>query len=81
MDYLKDAEELLGCQVKESFSDQVINDYQKNFTEFCEELEKLSKKYGVVVKSVGGIEVGEVDSVKYDDDLSSGDLTYKVKWK
>ena len=47
-----------------------------DFKNFVKELEKLSKKYGVAIQSIGGVSFGKIDKIKYSDDESSGDLTY-----
>ena len=53
---------------------------KKNFIAFTKELEKLSKKYGVVIQSVGGVEFGKVQAILYSNDYTSGDLLPTVKW-
>lgn len=53
---------------------------QEDYSKFLKELAKISKKYGVVIKSVGGVELGVVDSISYEDDISSGDLMPRVRW-
>ena len=71
------ARELVG--IAKSLENAEIEE-QKNYSKFLKELEKISKKYGVVIKSVGGVEIGEVDSISYENDKSSGDLMPRVKW-
>lgn len=41
---------------------------------FCKELAALSKKYSIVIKSVGGVNLNSAGFLRYDDDLESGDL-------
>ncbi len=41
---------------------------------FCKELAKLSKKYGIVIQSVGGVQQSAEGFVRYNEDLDSGDL-------
>jgi hypothetical protein len=68
----------------ESWSDEDEKEYQlysEKFQKFSKELEKLSKKYGIVISSTGGVQYGEVDDISYSSDLSSGDLENNVKWK
>lgn len=50
---------------------------QSRFEGFVSELEALGQKYGVVVRSVGGVAIfgaGDIASVEYDRDSTSGDL-------
>jgi len=58
----------------------LTHDEKKNFTWFVQELERLSKEYGVVVQSVGGVSIGEVASISYSKDPTSGDLIPTVRW-
>lgn len=62
---------------EEAYSKQEI----ANFNKFVAELEKLSMKYGVAVKSVGGVDIGEFKSVRYSRDYTSGDLIPRIVWK
>lgn len=54
------------------------------FNNFIDELEILSKKYGVFINSTGGVniwnkeEIEDIDTVEYSNDPTSGDLEYKV---
>jgi len=64
--------------------DKAYGEIKKRFLKFTEELEKLSKKYGICIMSIGGVtiyEEGVIQSVLYSTDASSGDLTYIVKEK
>jgi len=47
-----------------------------NYEKFVAELEKLSVKYGVVIQSVGGVDIYDekLKKVEYDCDETSGDL-------
>ena len=54
---------------------------QRKFEAFTRELAKLSKEHGVSVRSVGGVEFGDIASISYDDDYTSGDLIPKTQWK
>ena len=47
---------------------------QEKFEKFRTELAKLSKKYGVAIKSIGGVMIGEIADIKYSNDETSGDL-------
>lgn len=49
---------------------------KSNYENFVQELEKLSVKYGVVIQSVGGVDIYEetLKKVVYDCDETSGDL-------
>lgn len=57
-----------------------MNDQDK-FSIFCKKLEKLSKECGVVIQAVGGVSIGNVKSVVYDNDSTSGDLIPSVEWE
>ena len=48
-----------------------------NYKMFVTELEKLSVKYGVSIKSIGGVTIwddGELESIEYTKDETSGDM-------
>jgi len=50
---------------------------KQRFDGFVTGLEKLSAKYGVVLQVTGGVVIydeGEIKSVRYDRDYTSGDL-------
>ena len=47
---------------------------QERFEKFTQELAKLSKKYGVVIKSIGGVSFGDILDIEYSNDSSSSDL-------
>lgn len=47
---------------------------QQRFEKFTQELAKLSKKYGVAIKSIGGVMIGEIADIEYSSDKTSGDL-------
>ena len=57
---------------------------QEKFEAFTEELSKLSNKYGILIISVGGVNIfdeGVLTEVKYSNDSTSGDLhpySYKI---
>ena len=57
---------------------QTLTDKEKrNFEKFRAELTRISKKYGVAVKSIGNLmigEIGEIADIEYSDDPESGDL-------
>ncbi len=46
----------------------------ENFLKFKNELTKLSKKYGVAIKAIGGVKIGGIADIEYNDDYTSGDL-------
>ena len=46
----------------------------RKFKRFRHELTKLSLKYGVALKSIGGVMIGEISDIEYSDDYTSGDL-------
>jgi hypothetical protein len=46
----------------------------RNFEKFRTELARISKKYGVAIKSIGGVMIGEIADIEYSDDPTSGDL-------
>lgn len=52
-----------------------------DFQAFTKELAKLSLKYGVAIQSIGGVEIGELSSIVYSNDPTSGDLEYRANWK
>ena len=50
---------------------------RQRLDKFAAGLEKLSVKYGIVIKSVGGVSIydeGDVVAVQYSRDHTSGDL-------
>ena len=51
---------------------------EPNYDRFVAELTQLTRKYGVAIKSVGGVilanSAGEFCNVTYDADIASGDL-------
>ena len=57
---------------------------QERFKAFTKELAQLSLKYGITIKSIGGVEIynkydGELTSATYSEDYTSGDLIPYVK--
>jgi len=46
----------------------------RNFEKFRAELTRISKKYGVAVKSIGNLMIGEIADIEYSNDPESGDL-------
>ncbi len=49
---------------------------ENNYLKFVDGLEKLSKKYGIAITSIGGIswDVNGFQEIEYSRDFSSGDL-------
>jgi hypothetical protein len=47
---------------------------------FIRELNKLSLIYGVSIKSIGGVQIGDIKEIEYSNDETSGDLIPNVKW-
>ena len=52
---------------------------QEQFSAFTKALAELSKKHGVVIEAVGGVDIVDtkkvnLDNLEYTDDASSGDL-------
>ena len=47
---------------------------KRNFKKFRAELTALSQKYGVAIKSIGGVSIGEIADIEYSNDPESGDL-------
>ncbi len=51
---------------------------EANYNQFITELTALTRKYGVAIKSVGGVyladDPSEFTNVRYDADITSGDL-------
>lgn len=59
---------------------------QQRHTKFVAELTKLSKKYGIVLKVVGGVMVDDpknpqLQNLKYTDDISSLDIMPNMYWE
>ncbi len=50
----------------------------KNFEKFRNELTRISKKYGIALKSIGGVMVGDIKEIECSDDHTSGDLYPRV---
>lgn len=46
----------------------------QQYESFCKELEKLSRKYGIVIQAVGGVIQNTNGFQGYNPDLDSGDL-------
>lgn len=46
----------------------------QQYKNFCNELEKLSRKYGIVIQAVGGVITNVTGFQGYNPDLDSGDL-------
>ena len=59
-----------------------LTDKEKsNFKKFREELTRISKKYGVAVKSIGNLMIGDIYDIEYSNDPESGDLYPKIlRW-
>ena len=53
-----------------AYGDTVPQQYKN----FCNELEKLSRKYGIVIQAVGGVITNVTGFQGYNPDLDSGDL-------
>lgn len=54
---------------------QTLTDKEKrNFEKFRAELTKLSQKYGVSIKSIGGVSIGKIADIEYSNEPESGDL-------
>lgn len=53
-----------------SYQDPILPQYR----DFCEELKKLSFKYGIVIQAVGGVIQNTDNFQGYNTDLDSGDL-------
>ncbi len=52
-----------------------VRPYPENYLNFCKELTKLSRKYSLVIQSVGGV-FHDIEGFEgYNPDLESGDLT------
>ena len=64
------------------YSDEFYNKTEKNFLSFMNELEKLTKKFGVAVYGHFDItdDVTEFQNVKYDRDISSSDICPRGYW-
>ena len=62
-------------------SDDDFDKYQNKFVQFAKALAIISKKYGIVLDVTGGVNYGKISSIKYDADLSSGDLHAYVIWE
>ena len=59
---------------------------EKRFDFFCKELGKISKKYGVLIQSTGGVIIlsdedkSEIKNLFYVNDHTSGDLDYEIQY-
>jgi hypothetical protein len=64
------------------FSDDFYEKTQPNFLTFIDKLEKLSRKYGVVVQGHFDITDNpkEFKNVVYDRDISSSDINARGYW-
>ncbi len=55
---------------------------ETNYDTFVSELTKLTRKYGVAIKSIGGVAIAddpsEFSDVTYEADITSGDI-YPVR--
>jgi len=69
---------------------EIINERdtrEKRFSKFMSELANLCLKYGVDLRSSGGVyilsddEMKKIDKVTYSDDYTSGDLKVDIKIK
>lgn len=51
---------------------------EANYNQFVAELTVLTRKYGIAIKSVGGVmiadQAGEFSTISYDADITSGDI-------
>ncbi len=50
---------------------------EKRYAKFVSELTQISRKYGIAIKSIGGVVIADSDEfskVEYDADSTSGDL-------
>lgn len=51
---------------------------ETNYDSFVAELTKLTRKYGVAIKSIGGVAIAddpsEFSDVTYEADITSGDI-------
>lgn len=49
---------------------------QERFEKFIKELEKISVKYNIIIRSIGGVAILEEDinMIEYSKDHTSGDL-------
>jgi len=60
------------------------NNADRRFTSFLQALERISERYGVLIQSIGGVtllnddELERLCRVFYIDDLTSGDLLYRI---
>jgi hypothetical protein len=54
---------------------------KRNFRKFRAELTRISLKYGVAIKSIGNLMIGEIGSIEYSNDPESGDLYPEIlRW-
>jgi len=69
-----------------AFNKNTISEYLQNllsakenkFLAFTKELAQLSKEYGIALKSIGGVQIGDIKEIEYTDDETSGDLYPRV---
>lgn len=61
---------------------QLTEQEKRNFKLFRAELTSLSLKYGVAIKSIGNLMIGEIHDIEYSNDPESGDLYPEIlRWK
>lgn len=57
---------------------QINPSTETNYDSFVAELTKLTRKYGVAIKSIGGVAIAddpsEFSDVTYEADITSGDI-------
>ena len=76
-----DVEKVIAYQRKTSYTK---NDEQR-YTSFIKELTTISYKYGVILDCTGGVyaveDPSDIRSIRYSNDLGSGDLVSTVTYK
>jgi len=62
---------------------QTLTDKEKrNFNLFRAELTRISLKYGVAIKSIGNLMIGDIHDIEYSNDPESEDLYPEIlRWK
>lgn len=60
---------------------QLTENEKRNFKLFRAELTSLSLKYGVAIKSIGNLMIGDIADIEYSDEPESGDLYPEIlRW-
>jgi hypothetical protein len=54
---------------------------KRNFKLFRAELTRISLQYGIAIKSIGNLMIGDIHDIEYSNDPESGDLYPEIlRW-